>query len=473
MSLTALALARAALLDRPAWLVGGLVRDRALGRPEGEDVDIVIDGDPEQAARALAGQARRQGSPAACFALSEEFGGWRVVARDHSWQIDVEPLRGGSLEADLLLRDFTVNAIAQPISGGARIDPLGGVQDLAAGRLRAASPAAFEDDPLRVMRLVRMAVELRLEPERSTLHLARAGARRLRGVAAERVFVELCRVLDAPAAVHGLRLLDEIEALAVVLPEMQRLRGVEQSRFHHLDVYEHTMAALEQVIALADDPVGRLPAAGEQAIVLLGEPLADGLSRGSALRWGALLHDIAKPATRAVREHDGRVTFVGHDVLGAQIAEEILARLRASERLRTHVAGLVRHHLRLGFLVHEPQPLSPRAAFTYLSTAGQVAADVTLLSVADRLATRGERAEEAIERHLRLAAQMLPQALRWHRDGPPRPLLRGDVLARELGIEPGPRLGSLLQELCEAQYAGEVRDGQQALTYARRLLASR
>ncbi|HEV7942487.1 MAG TPA: HDIG domain-containing protein [Solirubrobacteraceae bacterium] len=473
MSHTALALARAALADRPAWLVGGLVRDRALGRSVGEDVDIVIDGDPEQAARALAGQARRQGSPAACFALSEEFGGWRVVARDHSWQVDVEPLRGGSLEADLLLRDFTVNAIAEPVSGGATIDPLGGVQDISAGRLRAAGPAAFEGDPLRVLRLARIAVELGLEPEQSTLHLARTSAPKLRRVAAERVFAELCRILDAPAAVHGLQLLSEIDALAVVLPEVQRLRGVEQSRFHHLDVYEHTMAALEQVIALADDPIGRLPVVGEQVIALLDEPLADGLSRASALRWGALLHDIAKPATRAVREHDGRVSFIGHDVLGAQIAEEILARLRASERLRSHVAGLVHHHLRLGFLVHEPQPLSPRIAFTYLRTAGQVAADVTLLSIADRLATRGEKAQEAIERHLRLAAQMLPQALRWHREGPPRPLLRGDVLAHELGIEPGPQLGSLLEELCEAQYAGEVRDYQQALDYARHLLASR
>ncbi len=138
MTLDAIALARAALADRPAWLVGGVVRDMALGRRRGEDVDIVIDGDPEQAARALAAQARRQEQPAACFSLSEEFGGWRVVSRDRSWQVDVEPLRGGSLEADLLLRDFTVNAIAEPIAGGTMIDPLGGLADsgerLAEGR---------------------------------------------------------------------------------------------------------------------------------------------------------------------------------------------------------------------------------------------------------------------------------------------------------------------------------------------------
>jgi poly(A) polymerase len=472
MTLEAIALARAALADRPAWLVGGVVRDIALGRRRGEDVDIVIDGDPEQAARALAAHARRQEHPAACFSLSEQFGGWRVVSRDRAWQVDVEPLRGGSLEADLLLRDFTVNAIAEPIAGGAMIDPLGGLRDLAAGTLRAAGPSAFQDDPLRVLRLARIAVELGLHPQPSTLHLARASAGNLRAVAAERVFAELSRVLDSPDAVRGFDLLSEIEAVAAVLPELERLRGVEQSRFHHLDVYGHTMEALQQTIELQRDPARVLPAAGEHAAALLSEPLADGLTRGSALRWGALLHDIAKPATRTVRKQDGRVSFIGHDALGAQIAVELLSRLRASERLQTHVAGLVRHHLRLGFLVHEPQPLARRTVFAYMSAAGPVAADVTLLSIADRLATRGAKAQEAIERHLRLAAEVLQDALRWHRQGPPRPLLRGDVLARELGIEPGPQLGRLLDALCEAQYAGEVSDRELAIAYARRLLAS-
>ncbi len=282
----------------------------------------------------------------------------------------------------------------------------------------------------------------------------------------------LSRILDSADAVRGFALLGEVEALAAVLPELDRLHGVQQSHFHHLDVYDHTMEALAQTIELQRHPAQVLGASGEEAAALLSEPLADGLTRGSALRWGALLHDIAKPATRAVREQDGRVTFIGHDALGAQIAVELLSRLRASERLQTHVAGLVRHHLRLGFLAHEPQPLARRTVFAYLSATGQVAADVTLLSIADRLATRGAKAQEAIERHMRPAAEVLQDALRWHRQGPPRPLLRGDVLARELGIEPGPQVGRLLDALCEAQYAGEVSDRELAIAYARRLLHS-
>jgi poly(A) polymerase len=481
-----LELTRAALAGRRAWLVGGAVRDRLLGRGT-RDLDVVLDGEPCEAARALARATR-----AAAFALSEEYGGWRVVARDGAWQVDFERLRGATLEEDLALRDFTINAIAQPLgepgaSAAAPIDPLGGREDLAQRRLREAGPRAFADDALRVLRLVRMAVELDLRPDRHTLADARAHAGGLRQVAPERSFMELCRIIDTPDAVRGLELMGEVGASTVVLPELEALRDVTQSHFHHRDVYGHTLEVLEQTIALHTRPGAILNEARVEALgpqtqagavqgedacaaqleALLAEPLADGLTRGGALRWGALLHDIAKPATRAVRASDGRVTFMGHDALGAQIADALLGRLRASGRLRAHVAALVRHHLRLGFLVHEPQPLARRTVFEYMRTCEPVEVDVTLLSVADRLATRGERSQEAIEAHLRLAREMLADALAWRAAGPPRPLVRGDELAAALNIAAGPRLGELLEELAAAQYASEIATREQALAYAR------
>ncbi len=179
------------------------------------------------------------------------------------------------------------------------------------------------------------------------------------------------------------------------------------------------------------------------------------------------MHDAAKPLTRGVSPEDGRVTFIGHDLRGAEQARGVLERLRASERLRGHVAALVRNHLRLGFLVHEPQPLSRRMAFGYLCACSPVEVEVTLLSIADRLATRGDRAREAIDAHMRVARPLLGDALRWRAEGPPPPLWRGDELARELGIEAGPRVGELLEELAEAQYAGEFVTREQALAYAR------
>ena len=149
------------------------------------------------------------------------------------------------------------------------------------------------------------------------------------------------------------------------------------------------------------------------------------------------------------------------------MAGEVLGRLRASGRLQAHVAALVRNHLRLGFLVHEPQPLARRSVFAYLRGCEPVEVDVTLLSVADRLATRGERAQEAIDAHLRLARTILADALGWRAEGPPQPLLRGDELASELGLPAGPSLGELLEELLRAQYAGEITNREEALAHAR------
>jgi poly(A) polymerase len=483
----ALDAARTALAGRRAWLVGGAIRDRALGRATA-DLDVVVDGDPAEAARAIARAAGR----AACFALSEQFGAWRVSARDSSWQVDVERLREGSLGADLALRDFTVNAIAEPIAGGEPIDPLGGMEDLSAGRLRMVAPSAFADDPLRVLRLARIAVELDLRPEPETVRHAREHAGQLARCSPERVFAELRRIVAAPEAIRGLQLMSELAATPVVLPELDALRDVEQNRFHHTDVYGHTLEVLGRTIALdeaagVDAPAGARHLAGPDGkpqsaeieslladhrpavAALLAEPLADGVTRGEALRWGALLHDAAKPLTRGVRPGDGHVTFVGHDERGAALAREVLGRLRCSERLRAHVAALVRHHLRLGFLVHEPQPLSRRTVFSYLYGCSPVEVDVTLLSVADRLATRGERAPEAIESHLRVARGMLADALLWRAEGPPTPLVRGDELAGALGIPTGPRVGELLDQLSEAQYAGEIATREQAIAHARAL----
>ena len=504
MSAQALEIVRSALAGQPAWLVGGAVRDRLLGRP-GADLDVVLDGDPGAAARAIAQAAKSAGAPAACFALSEEFGAWRVVALADrrsprstiggAWQVDVEALRGDSLESDLRLRDFTVNAIAEPLGGGEPLDPLGGLDDLYAGRLRMAGPGAFKDDPLRVLRLVRVAVELELEPEPEAIVAARAEAPRLEQIAPERVFLELQRIIASAQALRGLELMSELGATRVVLPELEAMRGVEQSRFHHRDVYGHTLEVFERAIeltagadahdssAIAGADELRLPtiaSAGahdvepilvlseEQrapVLELLAEPLADGMTRGQALRWAALLHDAAKPATRSVRVLDRRVTFVGHDVQGAELARKVLGRLRASVRLREHVAALVRHHLRLGFLVHEPQPLARGPVYDYLHICEPVEVDVTLLSVCDRLATRGAKAEQAITAHLDLTRRMLDDALRWHQTGAPKPLLRGDQLASELGIPLGPRVGELLAALVRAQYTGEVSTPEQALEF--------
>ncbi len=465
MTESALEAARRSLADRPAWLVGGAVRDRLLDRPT-SDLDFVVDGDVGEAARALARAVR---GPS--FELSDEFGAWRVLARDRSWQADLSPLRGAGIEGDLALRDFTINAIAEPLAGGERVDPHGGAGDLAAGRLRAVGPRSFADDPLRALRLVRLAGELGLKPEPGTVALAREQAPAVAGVAQERVFAEFKRILTGNATLAGLALMDDLGVTAAVLPELQALRGIEQNRYHHADVHDHTLEVLEQTIALQADPgavLGEQHAAGVRD--LLAEPLADELDRAGAMRLGALLHDAAKPTTLGHRD-DGSPTFYGHDRAGAELARDILTRLRTSEKLKAHVAALVRNHLRLGFLVHE-MPVSPRALYGYLRTTEPVEVDVTLLSVADRLATRGRKAQEAIAKHVELARELLPAALAWRAEGARAPLVPGDRLAAELGIPTGPEIGRLLAAIDEAHYTGDVHTREEAVQLASRLHAA-
>jgi poly(A) polymerase len=439
------------------WVAGGAVRDAALGR-DVTDLDLAVAGDPGPVAKAL---GRGLGEHA--FELSAEFGTWRVVAPSRGWQVDVTVLRGPTIEGDLAARDFTVGAVAVPLAGGEAVDPFDGLADLERGVLRAVGPKSFEEDPLRLLRAARLAAQLNLEIDADTVALAHEGAARAAEPAGERQLAELRQLLGGPDPLRGLRLLDELHLTAVVLPELEATKGVGQGPNHHLDVHGHTLEVLEHTLDIEANLtrfVGEDRA--EEAAAMLAEPLADEMDRATALRFGALLHDIAKPQTRA--ERDGFVGFKGHDIEGATTIGEIMGRLRASRKLTRYLQALTLHHLRLGFMIKDA-PLPPRRVHEYLRATEPVTVDVTLLTVADRLAARGAgpiAAPEMVEKHLTLAREMVAAALDWRREGPPEPLLRGDEIASELGIE-GPEIGAKLAELEAAQYAGEVADRDAAL----------
>jgi poly(A) polymerase len=455
-----------------AWIVGGSLRDELLGRPV-RDVDVAVAGDPARAARALAERVRGP-----VFRLSEAFGAWRVIDHRAERVYDFAPLQGDSIESDLRERDFTINAMARAIelealgaTAGAAplIDPLGGRADLDSRTLRVLGPEAYASDPLRTLRLARFAAELGFAPDPETERLTQAAAARVTDAAGERVFGELRRLVIADGALAGLGLADRLGVLDAVLPELTALHGVDQSDYHHLDVYDHTLEVLGQQIEVESRLDELFGADAARLRGVLAEPLADELTRGEALRFGALVHDVGKPATRDVRG-DGRITFMGHDALGERMVHDLCRRLRTSERFARFLAGLTRHHLVLGFLVHE-RPLDRTRVYRYLRRTAPVEVEVTLLSCADRLATRGRRADEATAVHLELAAELMTAALDWHEHGPPRVPVRGDELAAELGIEPGPELGRLLGELEEAAYVGDAGTREQAIALARRLRA--
>ncbi len=463
MSFDELAAEGRAVIGGEGWVVGGAVRDHLLGRPVG-DWDIVVAGDPGAAARA---HARRSGG--APFPLSERHGAWRVV--DDTRMVDFTALHGSLLE-DLARRDFTANAVAVSLADGTVTDPHGGLDDIAARVLRVVGDDVFRDDPLRLLRLPRLAAELEFAVEETTADIARRDADLVVSSAGERQLAELQRILGVRDPVDGLVLCDELGVLAAVLPEVDALHGVEQSAFHHLDVFHHTLHVIDATADVAANVAHFFPAAGVAAAIeaSLAAPLDGTMDVRAGLRWGALLHDIAKPYTRTVLP-DGGVKFWGHDERGVAMLDAILGRLNASGALRELTTVLVRDHLMLGFLIPE-RPLGRRAHYRYAMATRPYALPSVVLSLGDRLATRGARTRQrGLRRHLQ-TAQEIAAGIVALGPVPPRLVAPADRIAEQVGLAPGPALGRLVAALQEEQAAGTVESEQQAVEFARSWLAS-
>lgn len=447
-----------------AWIVGGAVRDAFLGSPV-TDIDLAVEGSPEPVARAVA-----DALDGVAFELSDEFATWRATDRAGEWQVDVAALRADGIEQDLRLRDFTVGSIAVALEDGRLVDPLDGRGDLDRGLLRASGPTSLLDDPLRTMRAARLSAQFGWAVEPSTLDLAKEAAPGLPGVAGERVLAEFLLLIGSRDPLKGIEAMELVGAMDQVLPEVGAMRDVTQGPNHHLDVHGHTLEVLEGVLRIESDLEAFTGALAPETSAMLAEPLADGVDRAVGLRLGALFHDCAKPDTRT--ETDGFIGFRGHDAVGAEKVGKIFGRLRSSRALSRHVADLTRYHLILGFMVHE-MPLDRRRIYRYLRDTSPVAVDVTLLTVADRLAARGAgpvASAEMVEAHLELARTMVEAGLAWHADGPPEVPLPGDVLASELGIQPGPELGRVIEELREDVYTGDVNSAKDAVERGRQHL---
>jgi putative nucleotidyltransferase with HDIG domain len=444
------------------WVVGGAVRDLLLGR-DPLDLDLAVAGDAKAVARRV-----HDAYGGDIFSLSDRFGTWRVQPADRNWHADITTLRGESIEQDLSMRDFTVNAMALAAGGNKIIDPHGGVADVEGRVLRVLGAGAYTDDALRPLRLPRLAAKLGFEPDAATAALTREHASGVNEAAPERIFAELRELVRADGVLRGLELLYELGVMEVIWPELSELRGVEQSVYHHLDAYGHTIEVLTQLLEIERAPEQVFAEDAEALTAELANPLSDELTRGEALRWAALLHDIAKSRTRTVYP-GGRVGFPQHDELGSKLARAICRRLHTSERLSQYIAAITREHLRLGFLVHAA-PLTRLETYRYLRACEPVEVEVNVLSAADRMATRGRKADDSIAAHLDLVKDLTHAALERRAAGAAEPLIRGDSLAAALEISPGPQLGRLLDAIEEARYCGEVTTEQDAVELARSLL---
>jgi poly(A) polymerase/tRNA nucleotidyltransferase (CCA-adding enzyme) len=464
----------AACTDRAVWLVGGAVRELLTGRTPA-DLDLAIDGSGLSLAQALAHTGN-----GTFVALDRERDTGRVVFAD-GITIDCATLRAADIVADLHLRDFTVNALALPltaaITGDWRklIDPLGGQADLAARQLRPCSAYSLIDDPLRVVRAGRFRANYQLVPTPELITAARSAAPFLPNVAIERIRDELLKLCDGLAAAAGLRLLDQVGALTIIFPELEAARTCEQLRIHFLPVLDHvleTVAALDWLIDNGEPPIAvqthpnlsrNLPFADRYRELL--QQRRGNVRRAALLKLAALLHDNAKPQTK-VNHADGTVTFYGHQGIGAEVAATIGQRLRLSRSDTQYLVQIVREHMRPGQMRGGGQ-LTERGIARFFRDTEDAGPDILLHELADHLATRGPWLDPAAwNEHLRWMETMLEHY--WNTPTPPPPpLIRGDMLMDALGIKPGPEVGRLLRLIREAQLAGEIHNAEEALALAR------
>ncbi|MEM7734936.1 MAG: HDIG domain-containing metalloprotein [Deinococcota bacterium] len=431
-------------LPDAGYLVGGAVRDALLGRPV-NDIDWLVP-NPQDVAKHVADANR-----GSLVCLDDARNVWRVVTNladdnpvndnsaDSVITRDYVPLET-SLEADLNTRDFTLNAIATDLDG-VIYDPLNGRQDIANKLVRAIHIDNFYADPLRLLRGVRLACQLGFQLETQTQEMMLEVARSQRAgttslPAWERVASELNIMLMTPLAAWGMTLLDELELLDLYLPELTEGRGLVQGGYHHLEVLDHNIEALRQL--------------------LLGFPDAS-----LALRWGTLLHDVGKPMCHTHDPETGKTHFYGHDKEGARLCKDILKRLCEPNDVVHTASELVRYHML-------PLPVADKAIRRFIHRRREILPDLLKVMLADREAAQGKQSSPAARQAYRLAvSRVVAEA---GQTPHPAPLLNGQDVMDLLNLDPGPKVGEALRFLAEASAVGDIHtkdDAEQALrTYA-------
>ena len=457
-----------------AYLVGGVLRDVLLER-DTADIDIAVKGDAleiaHKVATALSGK----------YVLLDEInrvGRVVLVNEEGRWELDFGTIKG-NIEQDLAQRDFTIDAMAVDLSQLGKeqidiklIDPFNGWNDLQQGVIRVVAETAFESDAARLLRAVRLAAELGFTVDIETETLMRRYSHLIASVAGERIREELLRLLAVPQTRQFLYYLDELGLVTAMIPELAQTKGAKQPKEHFWDVFDHsieTVAAVDFLLrqgawGYASEEVLAVAPWSARLAQYFDLEVSSGSTRRLLLKLAALLHDIAKPQTKAI-EADGRIRFLGHAKEGAAIAVNILEKLRFSTKEVKLVETMVRHHLRPGQMSHNGLP-TRRAIYRYFRDTGEAGIDILFLSLADHLATRGPHLELGEwKEHTQMAEYLIGQRFQEESVVSPPKLVDGHDLINIFDMSPGPKIGELLEAVREAQAAGELATREEALSY--------
>lgn len=464
------------------YVVGGTVRDILLGRKT-VDIDITIGGDPFQLGPDL---ARSRGG--AFVPLDAEDRIARVVIRE--WQIDIASLEG-EITLDLCRRDFTVNAMAIELAllnwwlGTGQeedtlselvLDPHEGLKDLAERIIRMVRPECFTQDPSRLLRAYRLQGELGFTINPETRAQIVVDSHLIDSVPGEKQHEELLKIFALEDTGDILLEMDKDNLLGEIFPELILGKGVLQPVEHYWDVFHHSIKAVDAAAftvhrgkwLFADGGVlGLIPWRYEVEEHFSGKVGAHA-ERYRLLKLAGLLHDIAKPQTKA-QSTDGKTHFLGHARIGAEMAKAILGRLRFSNKETELVSQIVCYHMRPTQLSQAGLP-TKRAIYRFFRDANDVVVDTLFFSLADHLASRGPNLDiAAFKEHAELVSYLLEKY--YEPEGVARlpRLVNGHDLMRHLDLTSGPLIGRLLDAIHEAQAVGEIESRDEALSYAEKI----
>lgn len=480
---------RAALPDVELYLVGGAVRDAMLGRLS-LDLDFAAPADGIRLARRVADALE-----ADVFPLDDARDTGRVIvtlADGSREKLDFATYRGDSLDVDLHNRDFTINAMAVDLRTMSLLDPLSGAADLRAKKLRACKETSMSDDPIRVLRGIRLAAALGFQIEPGTRKKMKSAAPLLGQVSTERVRDELFRILEGTQASASTRALDMLGVLHHVLPELSAMKGVAQPDPHIHDVWEHTLqvlSALDGILSALNvgyNPdatndlltgllVMRLGRYREQYAEHFSKQLNTDRSVRGLLFFTALYHDVAKPHS-ITKDENGRIRFWGHDERGAEMAAERARALSLSNGEIARMTAVIKNHMRVHFHTSrkdsEGKDPSRRAIYRFFKDSGEAGLDLILLALADLRATHGTNLkQETWSAALDVCRIFLENY--WERPeevvSPPR-IIDGKEVMRELELVPGPRVGEILEVIREGQATGKVSTREEAIAFGKKWL---
>ncbi|MBS1250059.1 MAG: CCA-adding enzyme [Chloroflexi bacterium] len=447
------------------YLVGGAIRDTLLSIPV-HDLDFVLSAETFPLARKVAN--RLEG---AFFPLDEERETARVIVTNSQGNrqvLDFAGFRGQTLEDDLRARDFTINAMAVSLRDPqALLDPLSGAADLNSKLLRSCSEHTFQDDPLRILRAVRLAAQFSLHIDPQTRQQIPSAIPHLASVSPERQRDELFRILDGPKQATALKALDLLGAFTILFPHHGQFAKRTQRTLQHLEI-------LFELLGEEHDPGAAASWAAGLAVLRLGRYRED-LSRHLSValvpeRFLKPLLFLAATYTNLPAQNGGDT---GDLSAGATLLVQRAESLRLSNAEIRHLRAAFRALERFRRLATIPHPPDRRAVYGYFRGVGEAGLSAVFLSLADFLAQHGSAPpKEAWTRYVDLARTLLEAWWEHHaeRVSPP-PLLNGTDLMESFHLSPGPIIGQLLETIREAQAAGEVSTRAEALALAQEHLA--